>query len=63
MAMSMLKEVGERKFYQTLLTVSFAVNTGHRYHFILRLLLYVYILDFLIPVSNIFFNNICVVRW
>lgn len=53
----MLKEVGKRKFYQTLLTVSFAVNTGHRYHFILRFLIYVYILDFFIPVSNIFFYN------
>jgi hypothetical protein len=40
-----------RKFYQILMTVAFAINTGGQYDYILRFLVYVYIFDWFVMVS------------
>lgn len=47
---SIKKKIYERKFYQTLMTVAFAINTGHKYDHILRLMVYIYIFDWFVMV-------------
>lgn len=44
-----------RKFYQTLMTVTFSLDTGHQYHYILRPMIYIFLLNWTIMVI---YNNI-----
>lgn len=44
-------ETEHRIFYQTLMTLAFSLNTGHRYHYYLRSIIYIYILNWILMVS------------
>lgn len=43
---------GHRIFYQTLMTMTFSLNTGHQHHYILKLMIYIIIHLWMLLVGN-----------
>lgn len=55
----------QRKFYQTLMTVAFSLDTGHRYHYVLRFIIYLAIIDWFLSVRdyNFIYLAIFLIQW
>lgn len=48
----------QRHFYKTIMTIAFSIDTGHRFHSILRLFVYLFLLNWSVLVSNkLIINN------
>lgn len=45
-------ESNNRTFYQILMTLAFSLDTGLKNHNVLRLMIYIYIFDWFVMVSN-----------
>lgn len=49
---SIENNTNRRNFYQTLMTVAFSLDTGHRYYYVLRFFIYLSIFDWAMSVRD-----------